>query len=75
MSYFGNAPPRDMLGVLFGMKTKRLFMHTAERMNHPWIGSSVDLSRVDFGSGKRTIHPGGRLDKKHNLVVADTNYG
>lgn len=56
------------------VKAKRLFMHVAEAMNHPWLGS-LDLSRVDFGSGKRTIHPGGRLDRRYNLVVADTNYG
>lgn len=53
-------------------KTKRLFMHAAERLNHPWIGG-LDLSRVNFGTGKRTIHAGGRLDSKYNLVVADTN--
>ena len=55
------------------VKTKRLFMHAAERMDHPWIGS-LDLSNVDFGSGKRTIHPGGRLDKKYNLIVVDSNH-
>ena len=55
------------------VKTKRLFMHAAERMSHSWIGS-LDLSNVDFGSGKRTIHPGGRLDRKYNLIVADSNH-
>jgi len=54
------------------IKTKRLFMHTAEQLNHAWV-SRLDLSRVDFGSGKRTIHTGGRLDKKYSLVVADTS--
>lgn len=55
------------------VKAKRLFMHAAERMNHSWL-NDLALSQVDFGSGKRTIHPGGRLDKKYNLVVADTNH-
>jgi hypothetical protein len=55
------------------VKAKRLFMVAAERMNHPWL-DGLDLSGVDFGTGKRTIHPGGRLDKKYNLVVADTDH-
>ena len=43
-------------------------------MNHPWV-TGLDLSNVDFGSGKRTIHPGGRLDEKYNLIVADPSDG
>ena len=65
---------QQLLENCTSVKAKRLFMNAAERMNHPWIGR-LDLSRVDFGSGKRTIHPGGRLDKKYNLVVADMNNG
>jgi len=52
------------------VKTKRLFMHAAERVNHSWL-KHLDLSKVDFGSGRRTIHAGGRLDRKYDLVVAD----
>lgn len=62
-----------LLETCRSVQAKRLFMHAAERMNHPWLGD-LDLSHVDFGSGKRTIHPGGCLDKKYNLVVADTNH-
>ena len=65
---------QQLLENCTSVKAKRLFMHAAERMNHPWIGR-LDLSRIDFGSGKRTIHPGGRLDKKYNLVVMDMNNG
>lgn len=56
------------------VKTKRLFMHAAERANHPWL-KRLELSTVDFGSGRRTIHAGGRLDKKYDLVVADPGQG
>jgi len=56
------------------VKTKRLFMHAAEQLDHPWL-SRLDLSNIDFGSGRRTIHAGGRLDKKYNLVVADPVQG
>lgn len=65
---------QQLLESCRSVKTKRLFMHVAETLNHPWL-DSLDLSRVDFGSGKRTIHPGGRLDRKYNLVVADMSYG
>ena len=52
------------------VKTKRLFMHAAEQLGHSWL-SHLDLSNVDFGSGRRSIHAGGRLDSKYDLVVAD----
>lgn len=56
------------------VKTKRLFMHAAEQANHPWL-KRLDLSKVDFGSGRRTIHAGGRLDRKYDLVIADPVQG
>ena len=52
------------------VKTKRLFMHAAEQVHCPWL-SHLDLSKVDFGSGRRSIHAGGQLDSKYDLVVAD----
>jgi hypothetical protein len=52
------------------VKTKRLFMHAAERSSHLWL-QRLNLAKVDFGSGRRTIHAGGRLDHKYDLVVAD----
>lgn len=63
-----------LLETCTSIKTKRLFMHAAERFEHPWL-DALDLSTVDFGSGKRTIHPGGRLDKKYGLVVEDPDSG
>jgi hypothetical protein len=56
------------------VKTKRLFMHAAERTNHAWL-KRLDLSKVDFGSGRRTIHAGGHLDKKYDLVITDPMQG
>ncbi|MGB5199791.1 MAG: type IV toxin-antitoxin system AbiEi family antitoxin [Sedimenticolaceae bacterium] len=61
---------QQLLEGCTSVKTKRLFMHAAERANHPWL-KHLDLSKVDFGSGRRTIHAGGRLDKKYDLVVAE----
>jgi hypothetical protein len=61
---------QELLECCTSVKAKRLFMHAAERVNHPWL-QYLDLSGVDFGSGRRTIHAGGRLDRKYDLVVAD----
>ncbi len=61
---------QQLLEHCTSVKVKRLFMHAAERANAPWL-NRLDLSRVDFGTGRRTIHPGGRLDRKYDLVVAD----
>ena len=61
---------QQLLECCTSVKTKRLFMHAAERANHSWL-KHLDLSKVDFGSGRRTIHAGGRLDKKYDLVVTD----
>jgi hypothetical protein len=65
---------QQLLENCTSVKTKRLFMHAAERSSHPWL-KRLDLSKIDFGSGRRTIHPGGRLDNKYNLVVADPVQG
>ena len=61
---------QQLLECCTSVKTKRVFMHAAERANHSWL-KRLELSKVDFGSGRRTIHAGGRLDKKYDLVVAD----
>ena len=61
---------QHLLECCTSVKTKRVFVHAAERANHSWL-KHLDLSKVDFGSGRRTIHAGGRLDKKYDLVVTD----
>jgi len=53
------------------VKVKRLFMLLAENCKHPWIGK-VDLSKVDFGKGKRQLVKGGRFDSKYNITVPNT---
>lgn len=60
---------QNLLKTCTSVKTKRLVMHAAERLKLPWT-SRIDLAQVDFGSGPRTIHQGGRLDKKFNLILA-----
>ena len=50
------------------IKVKRLFMYMAEKHGHHWV-EQVDLSKVDFGKGKRVVIKKGVLDKKYNITV------
>jgi hypothetical protein len=66
-----NLRPRlvqNLLEQCQSVKVKRLFMLLAENCNHPWV-KKLDLSRVHFGKGKRSIVKGGRLDPKYNITV------
>jgi hypothetical protein len=50
------------------VKVKRLFMYMVEKHRHPWVGN-LDLSRIDFGKGKRRIVSGGELNPKYEITV------
>lgn len=50
------------------IKAKRLFMHLADVCNHQWV-RKLSLAQVDFGSGKRVLVKGGRLDSKYQITV------
>lgn len=52
------------------VKVKRMFMFLAEARNHAWV-KRLDLSKVDFGRGKRMIVKGGRFDPKYKITVPD----
>jgi hypothetical protein len=56
------------------VKVKRLFMVVAESFRHAWV-KKLDLSKVDFGKGKRMLVRGGRLDSKYNITVPDSETG
>jgi len=60
-----------LLETCASVKVKRLFMFLAESCKHPWIGK-VNLSKVDFGRGKRQLVKGGRFDSKYNITVPNT---
>lgn len=62
---------QSLLEQCRSVKVKRLFMFLAESHNHAWV-KKLDLSKVDFGKGKRMIVKGGRLDVKYNITVPDT---
>jgi hypothetical protein len=59
---------RQLLESCTSIKTKRLFMHVSEQLKLPWV-NRVNLAHVDFGEGKRTIHAGGQLFPKYQLVI------
>ncbi|MEN1925959.1 type IV toxin-antitoxin system AbiEi family antitoxin domain-containing protein [Luteimonas qiangzhengi] len=50
------------------VKTKRLFLALAERHRHPWL-ARVPLDGVDFGRGKRSLVPGGRLHPTYQITL------
>ena len=59
---------QELLEQCQSVKTKRLFMYLAEEQGHGWI-KKLDLSKVDFGSGKRSLVEGGYYNKKYQIVV------
>ena len=50
------------------VKTKRLFMYFAEEYGHAWL-KKLNLSKVDFGKGNRSLCADGQYNKKYQLVV------
>jgi hypothetical protein len=46
-------------------------MLLAENCKHSWV-RKVELSKVDFGKGKRMLVKGGRFDPKYNITVPNT---
>jgi hypothetical protein len=65
-----------MLQVLLeqchSVKVKRLFMYLAEDCSHAWV-KKLDVSKVDFGKGKRMLVKGGRFNAKYNITVPITD--
>lgn len=62
---------QQLLEQCTSVKVKRLFMSIAEKEKHEWL-NKLDLTKVDFGSGKRVIGEGGKLDTKYNLSLPIT---
>lgn len=50
------------------VKVKRLFLWFAERHNHAWL-KTIELNKIDLGSGKRMIVPGGTFNSKYLITV------
>src|SRR3989344_3711317 len=59
---------QSLLEDCTSVKVKRLFLFLAEAHHHEWL-QSIDLSRVDLGSGKRVIAGGGQFHAKYQLSL------
>ena len=59
---------QELLEKCTSVKVKRLFMALAEQSNHSWV-KRVDLSKIDFGEGKRVLIKGGRLHPKYQITL------
>ncbi|OIO35961.1 MAG: hypothetical protein AUJ74_03800 [Candidatus Omnitrophica bacterium CG1_02_44_16] len=59
---------QELLEKCDSVKTKRLFMCLAEKYDHAWV-KKLDLERVNFGAGKRSICNNGHYDGKYKIVV------
>lgn len=65
---------RSLLELCASVKVKRVFMVLAESSGHAWA-KKLDLSKVDFGKGKRVLVRGGRFDSKYNITVPNSEIG
>lgn len=73
MEGLSNLSPRKLQRLLQdcrSVKVKRLFLFFASRHRHAWL-KKLDLQKVDLGSGKRSLVPGGRLDPVYNITVPE----
>jgi len=59
---------QTLLESCASIKVKRLFLYLAEKINYAWF-AKLDPSKIDLGTGKRSIVPNGRLDKKYLITV------
>ena len=64
-------PPQQVQHLLeqcSSIKTKRLFLYFAEKAGHTWF-KHLDISRINLGSGKRSIVKNGVLNPKYQITL------
>ena len=59
---------QELLMKCNSVKTKRLFMYFSEEYNHAWL-KKLNLSKVNFGKGNRSLCADGEYNKKYQLIV------
>lgn len=59
---------QDLLENCSSIKVKRLFLYLAEKLKHPWF-EFVDVSKLDLGSGKRSLVKNGVYIDKYQITV------
>lgn len=55
------------------LKVKRLFLHFAERVNHPWF-AKIQTEKIKLGTGNRVVFKGGKLDPKYKITIPVDSY-
>lgn len=71
MGFLSTVRPKIVQSLLEkcnSIKVKRAFMVIAERYNYPWL-KELDLSRINFGKGKREFIKNGYLEPKYQITV------
>jgi hypothetical protein len=58
---------QNLLENCKSIKVKRLFLHLAKKVNHPWF-KKLDLKKINLGTGKRVIFPNGILDPEYLIT-------
>ena len=59
---------QELLKNCSSIKVKRLFLYLADKLEHPWL-DFVDLSKVNLGSGKRSLVKDGVYIDKYQITV------
>ena len=59
---------QELLENCKSVKTKRLFLYFAEKANHSWF-KYLDISKINLGSGNRSLTESGVLVSKYKLVL------
>ena len=59
---------QDLLESCKSIKVKRAFLYMADKAGHAW-NDDLDMSKIDLGSGKRTLTPGGVYVSKYQITV------
>lgn len=59
---------QELLESCNSVKIKRLFLALAEEADHRWF-VQIDKEKLDLGSGKRTIDPGGTYNSNYQITI------
>jgi hypothetical protein len=59
---------QSLLEQCQSVKVKRLFMYMAEKASHDWV-QYLDLKKIDFGSGKRSVVEHGIYVAKYQITM------
>ncbi|HRO66708.1 MAG TPA: type IV toxin-antitoxin system AbiEi family antitoxin domain-containing protein [Pseudobdellovibrionaceae bacterium] len=59
---------QHLLEICRSLKVKRLFLHFADKVHHPWF-KRLQIEKVSLGIGKRVVFKPGRLDRKYQITV------